>query len=51
MVWFPKPEGPVLAEQKIPWLKKMIAPHQVPTSIMMMMSMMIKSSCWNLKNL
>jgi hypothetical protein len=49
-----KSDYPILVEQKPPLLKKMIAPHQVPTSMMMMMtpimSMMIKSSCWSLKN-
>jgi hypothetical protein len=52
-VWFPKPEGPILTEQKMSYLKKMIALHQVPMSMMMMtqmMSMMNKSSWWNLRN-
>jgi hypothetical protein len=44
-----KSDYPILVEQKPPLLKKMIAPHQVPTSMMMMMtpimSMMIKSYC------
>jgi hypothetical protein len=46
-VRFPKPEGSVLAEQKMSYLKKMIALHQVPTSMTMMtqmMSMMNKNS-------
>jgi hypothetical protein len=55
MVWFSKSEYPVLAEQKLPWLKKMIALRQVPTLMIMMMtpimSMMIKSSCWSFKKL
>jgi hypothetical protein len=37
MFHFPKPEYPILAEQKLPWVKKMIAPHQVPMMTMMMM--------------
>jgi hypothetical protein len=49
MVLFSKPEYLVLAEQKLPWLKKMIAPRHVlmMTSIMMIpkINMMIKSSC------
>jgi hypothetical protein len=44
-----KSDYPILVEQKPPLLKKLIAPHQVPTSMMMMMtpimSMMIKSYC------
>jgi hypothetical protein len=52
-VHFPKLEGPVLAEQKMSYLKKMIALHQVLTSMMMitqMMSMMNKNSWWSLRN-
>jgi hypothetical protein len=46
-----KPDGPVLAEQKLSWLKRKIVPRQVPTPTMTpMMSMMIKSSCWSFKN-
>jgi hypothetical protein len=52
-----KPEGPVsqtrwsdLAEQKLPCLKRKIAPHQVPTTMMMLMNMIMKSSCQNFKN-
>jgi hypothetical protein len=49
-VRFPKPEGLVLAEQKMSYLKKkMTVPHQVPMS-MTMMSMMNKNSCWSLRN-
>jgi hypothetical protein len=40
MVQFSKLEYLVLAEQKLSWLKKMIALHQVP--MMMMIVMMIK---------
>jgi hypothetical protein len=44
-----KSDYPILVEQKPPLLKKLIAPHQVLTSMMMMMtpimSMMIKSYC------
>jgi hypothetical protein len=44
----------VLAEQKLTWLKKMIALCRVPMMTMMMMilamNMMIKSSCWSFKN-
>jgi hypothetical protein len=40
---------PVLAEQKLPWLKKKIAPRKVlmTTTMMMtlMMNMIMKSSC------
>jgi hypothetical protein len=53
MVQFSKQDGQVLAEQKMSYLKKMIALHQVPMSMMMMtqmMSMMNKSSWWNLRN-
>jgi hypothetical protein len=53
-----KPEDPVsqtrwsdLAEQKLSCLKRKIAPHQVPTTMMMMMmNMIMKSSCQNFKN-
>jgi hypothetical protein len=45
-VRFSKSEGPILVEQKISYLKKMIALHQVP----MMMSMMNKNSWWSLRN-
>jgi hypothetical protein len=37
MFHFPKPEYPILAEQKLPWVKKMIAPHQVAMMTMVMM--------------
>jgi hypothetical protein len=45
-VRFPKPENPILAEPKLPWLKRKIAPHQVLTMMMMtlMMNMIMKSS-------
>jgi hypothetical protein len=45
-VRFPKPEYPILAEQKLSWLKRKIAPHQVLTMMMMtlMMNMIMKSS-------
>jgi hypothetical protein len=36
MVQFPKLEYPVLAEQKLSWLKKMITPRQVLMMTMMM---------------
>jgi hypothetical protein len=53
-IWFPKLEYPVLAEQKLTWLKKMITPCRVPMMTMMMMiltmNIMIKSSCWSFKN-
>jgi hypothetical protein len=48
-----KPDGPVLAEQKKTYLKKMIAQPQVLTLMTMMtqmMSMMNRSSWWNLGN-
>jgi hypothetical protein len=48
-----KPDYPVLAEQKMSYLKKMIALHQVSTLMMMMtqmMSMMNKNSWWSLRN-
>jgi hypothetical protein len=55
MVRFPKLEYSVLAEQKLPWLKKMIdSCHVLMMTMMMMilkMNMMIKSSCWSLKKL
>jgi hypothetical protein len=55
MVRFLKPEYPVLTEQELTWLKKMIAPRQVLTMTLMMMilmtNMMIKSSYWSFKNL
>jgi hypothetical protein len=41
MIQFLKPEYPVLTEQKLPLLKKMIAPRQVPTSMMIMMTLII----------
>jgi hypothetical protein len=53
MVQFSKPEGMVLIEQKKACLKKMIALPQVLTLMMMMtqmMSVMNKSSWWNLEN-
>jgi hypothetical protein len=42
----------VLAEQKLPCLKRKIAPRQVLTTMMMtlMMNMTVKSSYWNFKN-
>jgi hypothetical protein len=40
-VWFSKSEYPVLAGQKLPWLKKKIAPRQVLTTTMMMMTLMM----------
>jgi hypothetical protein len=52
-VQFLKLDYSVLAEQKISYLKKMIALHQVPTSMTMMtqmMSMMNKNSWWSLRN-
>jgi hypothetical protein len=47
-----KLDYPVLVEQKISFLKKMIALHQVPMMMMMtqMMSMMKKNSWWSLRN-
>jgi hypothetical protein len=48
-----KPGCPVLEEQKMSYLKKMIALHQVLTSMMMMthmMSVMNKNSWWSLRN-
>jgi hypothetical protein len=52
MVRFSKLEYLVLVEQKLTWLKKMIATHRVPmmTMMILMMNMMIKSSCWSFKN-
>jgi hypothetical protein len=50
-VRFPKPEGSVLIEQKISYLKKMITLHQVLMMMMaQMMSMMNKNSWWSLRN-
>jgi hypothetical protein len=52
-VRFPKSEGLVLIEQKMSYLKKMIALHQVLTPMTMMtqmMSMMNKNSWWSLLN-
>jgi hypothetical protein len=49
-----KSDGPILAEQKMSYLKKMIALHRVSTSMIIMtqmMSMMNKSSWWNLRKL
>jgi hypothetical protein len=42
-----RPDGPILTEQKISWLKRKIVPHQDPKMMMMtlMMNMMIKNSC------
>jgi hypothetical protein len=44
-----KPDGPVLTEQKLPCLKRKIAPRQVPTMTMIMMTLMMnmvmKISC------
>jgi hypothetical protein len=51
IVRFPKPEGPILVEQKKSYLKKMIALHQVLMMMMaQMMSMMNKNSWWSLRN-
>jgi hypothetical protein len=50
---FPKLEDPVLAEQKMSYLKKMIALHKVlklMTMMTQMMSMMNKNSWWSLRN-
>jgi hypothetical protein len=52
-VQFPKPDGSVLPKQKMSYLKKVIALHQVLTSMTMMtqmMSMMNKNSWWSLRN-
>jgi hypothetical protein len=44
----------ILAEQKLSWLKKMIAPHHVSMMTIMMMilkmNMTIKNSWWSLRN-
>jgi hypothetical protein len=45
-----KPEGPILAEQNISYLKKMITLHQVPMMMTQMVSMMNKNSWLSLKN-